>query len=201
MAMTEEKAEPQRQPWHDALSLRRRGTDATPERSAEQLDRAITSALARLAEHRLDGERRRHLAYAPDAGVSPIPAPMPARILVVDDEAMIRHLMTSVLTMAGYAVESAKSGAAALDRLMATAGAAEAIDLVITDTRMPGMSGWELIRGIRARWPAQRVLRISGFADAAGADAAGLDPATVPFLPKPFLPEELVRHVTLVLGR
>lgn len=178
---------------------KRRSTDRTEGRTTEAVDRATTRAMEHVAEARLADEQRRHLAFAPDAPQAPIPRPVRSRILVVDDEPMILRLVDAALTMAGYEVVPESTGAAALERL---AGSAGAYELVITNTRMPDMSGWQLIAEIQRRWPAQRVLRVSGYyaTDSEGPSPA-VDESAVAFLPKPFLPEELVRHVTALLTR
>jgi DNA-binding response OmpR family regulator len=67
------------------------------------------------------------------------------RILVVDDQADILELTSTVLEAAGYAVTTADNGLEALDRL-----AAEGFDLVLLDINMPEMDGWETLRLIRA---------------------------------------------------
>ena len=68
------------------------------------------------------------------------------RILVVDDQFTVRELQRSILSAAGYTVETACDGREALDAL-ATRGP---FDLVVTDLLMPGMDGLELLRTIRA---------------------------------------------------
>lgn len=176
---------------------KRRGTDHPEALTSEGVDRETSRAMEHVADGRAE-ERRRHLAYAPSVPEPAVPAPAAARILVVDDEPVVRRLLDATLTMAGYQVVAEASGQAALARLEGTPAA---FDLVVTDTRMPGMSGWQLIAEIRRRWPAQRLLRISGFYTDVEGPPPGLDPGSVAFLPKPFLPEELVRHVAVLLGR
>ena len=79
------------------------------------------------------------------------------RILIVDDEPFVRVALESYLTTAGYAVEAVGSGAAALTRL-----AAGVFDLVVTDNKMPGMTGAELTQTIKARWPKLPVVLFTG---------------------------------------
>lgn len=69
-----------------------------------------------------------------------------ATILVVDDEAMIRTLLTKFLTVRGYRVRAAKNGAEAL-----AMAAQQPPDLVILDMSMPGMNGLDVLRELRAR--------------------------------------------------
>ena len=68
------------------------------------------------------------------------------RILVVDDEAMIRDLCSHILSAEGYQVTTASNGMAALEEL-----GRSAIDLMITDIKMPGMDGLELFEQVKAR--------------------------------------------------
>jgi len=69
-----------------------------------------------------------------------------ARILVVDDLAYVRDALADLLRAAGYDVMTAESGPAAL-ALLARRGA----DLLLTDLYMPDMTGWDLVRAVRAR--------------------------------------------------
>jgi signal transduction histidine kinase len=69
----------------------------------------------------------------------------PARVLVVDDDPIMRELASAKLAEAGYAAVAADDGAAGLSRLKA-----EGADLVITDVDMPAMGGYELTRAVRA---------------------------------------------------
>ena len=69
---------------------------------------------------------------------------LPCRVLVVDDEPLIRELLVECLEIAGLDAETADCGQAAL-KLMKT----ESFDLVLTDMKMPEMTGLELIRRIR----------------------------------------------------
>jgi two-component system, chemotaxis family, sensor kinase CheA len=83
---------------------------------------------------------------AADATVASATASGPPRILVVDDQFTVRELERSILSAAGFAVETACDGREALETL-AERGS---FDLVVTDLLMPGMGGLELLRTIRA---------------------------------------------------
>ena len=72
------------------------------------------------------------------------PARPPRRILVVDDEVMIREMVTDFLSRSGYQVDTAADGAAAWDILQS-----QRYDLLVTDNRMPKVSGLELIKKVR----------------------------------------------------
>ncbi|MFP4055287.1 MAG: HD domain-containing phosphohydrolase [Candidatus Brocadiia bacterium] len=85
--------------------------------------------------------------------------PSDARILVVDDEPKICHMLEAALRPAGYAVESCLDGASALERFRA-----QPHDLVISDLRMPGLGGFELIRQIKEAHPHTMVVAITGHA-------------------------------------
>jgi len=78
-------------------------------------------------------------------------------ILVVDDDADACESLTNALRQSGYAVESARDGFEALERL-----ARSAPDLVLTDLRMPGMSGLELIQKIHEAKPGAPVILVTG---------------------------------------
>ncbi|MBC8096459.1 MAG: response regulator, partial [Akkermansiaceae bacterium] len=69
------------------------------------------------------------------------PARPPRRILVVDDETMIRELVTDVLSRSGYEVDTAEDGAIAWDKLQH-----QHYDLLVTDNTMPKLSGIDLIK-------------------------------------------------------
>lgn len=78
-------------------------------------------------------------------------------ILLVDDEPSIRFLLTTVLEQAGYRVETAEDGYAALRKIQQALP-----DLVITDLRMPNMNGFELLSVLRTRFPKLPTIAISG---------------------------------------
>ena len=80
-----------------------------------------------------------------------------ARILVVDDDQHIRHLLRAVLERQGYSVVEAKNGHEGLQRYRAAP-----TDLVITDMQMPVMDGLQMIRELRRAFPTARVIAISG---------------------------------------
>jgi CheY-like chemotaxis protein len=113
----------------------------------------------------------------------PDTARMPAalRILVVDDNHLIRRLLDLILEGAGYAPLESESGEDAL-ALVAQA----APDLCIIDEVMPGMRGSELIRNIRA-WPdpAIAAIPIIGISGRAGAERDLLEAGATLFVPKP----------------
>ena len=103
------------------------------------------------------------------------------RALVVDDEEFVRMATCNMLEELGYDTVEAGTGREA-EMFLRTG---EAIDIVVTDHLMPGMTGAELARTIRATWPRLPVLLVSGYADAEGIAA------DLPRLAKPFRQAEL----------
>jgi two-component system cell cycle sensor histidine kinase/response regulator CckA len=108
-----------------------------------------------------------HLRFPAAQGAVPEPVPvapaLPAglRVLVVDDEPMIRDVIGSFLRVADVAVREVANGEAALAALNQ-----EAFNLVITDLSMPEMSGMDLAREIRVSHPQIRILLLTGWAEA-----------------------------------
>lgn len=114
-----------------------------------------------------------------------------ATLLLVEDESGVRQLVTKMLTQLGYRVLEAGSGEAALTL---AAQHADAIQLLVTDVVMPGMSGPEVAQRLTALYPALKVLYLSGYPGEA------LTRYGVAFLPKPFTREALARAVRQALG-
>ena len=114
-------------------------------------------------------------------------------ILLAEDEETIRRLVTEVLTRNGYRVLAAAAGNEALE-LLERPGVA--VDLLLTDVVMPGMSGPDLARAARRHSPGLRVLYMSGYTSEP--DEAFEDP-DVDFIGKPFSPQALVAKVRDVL--
>ena len=108
-------------------------------------------------------------------------------VLVVDDEALVRHLAARALRRAGWAVIEAASGDEALE---AVAGD---LALVVSDVIMPGLDGLGLVRALRQRQPGLKALLMSGYADARQRKA--LVTQDIQFLGKPFRPADLVELV------
>ncbi len=105
------------------------------------------------------------------------------KVLVVDDDPVVRQSINRVLTNKGYAVITAETGEEALRKLNE-----EKYDAVYTDIRMPGMSGLDVAEQIKARRPWTPVVIITGYgtdAAEARAKAAGVSS----FLHKPLSPE------------
>jgi signal transduction histidine kinase/CheY-like chemotaxis protein len=118
-------------------------------------------------------------------------------ILLVEDEESVRRLARRVLESTGYRVLEATQGHEALAIAEQSLGA---VDLVITDIVMPGMSGQELSLRLRERQPTLRILYVSGYTDDAILQHGTLLPDTA-FLHKPFSPGLLTAKVREMLLR
>src|SRR3954464_10037166 len=105
---------------------------------------------------------------------------MLSRILVVDDEPMVRALIARVLTDQGYEVVAVANGRAALD---AARGADAAFDLIITNNYMPGLSGAELIARVREDFPTLPILHVD---DVTRRGRLPPLPTDIPTIYKPF---------------
>jgi two-component system, cell cycle sensor histidine kinase and response regulator CckA len=113
-------------------------------------------------------------------------------VLLVEDEAMLRELARRTLEGLGYRVLSAASGAEALEREEAHAGA---IQILLTDVVMPGMTGRALASEVRRRRPGICTLFVSGYADRIERPGR----ADEALLPKPFTPVALAGKLREVL--
>ena len=111
------------------------------------------------------------------------------RILVADDDAVIREGLRRVLTAEGYEVETVSNGRAALVRLEE-----KRFKLLVTDLKMPGMSGLEVLQSLRACQPELPVVLITGYAAIDNAVEAMKNGAT-DYLSKPFANEELISKI------
>jgi len=140
-------------------------------------------------------------ASAPKAVSQPL-APLeiaPKRILVVDDEPGVAGVLAEALGRVGHHVEVAADGAQALEIL-----AGRACDLIITDTKMPGLDGIDLYREVERRFPALRERMIFVTGDVLDAEKrAFLERTGAAFLTKPFDVQEVRRlaHQVLAGGR
>ena len=112
-------------------------------------------------------------------------------VLVVDDEASIRRLGSSVLSRAGYRVVTAENGVDAMERL---SGRVSEIDLIVSDLQMPGMNGLDFMVAFRKLNPTAKFLLMSGAADDPNC-IKSLPPEAGSILPKPFTVESLLGAV------
>ena len=129
----------------------------------------------------------------------PVPAAAPVRtgrprVLVVDDEASIRDLLTKTLALAEYDVETAGDGSAALGLLRESN-----YDLLIADLSMPGMDGLTLIRQVRHLRSDLPIIIITGFSSESSAiEAVNLDVTS--YLLKPFGVPDVLAAARKALG-
>ncbi|WP_425452518.1 PAS domain-containing protein [Methylobacterium radiodurans] len=131
----------------------------------------------------------RQEAVRPAAGTSQMPATR-GTALLVDDEELVRMSTADMLSDLGYAVVEAMSAEEALHLI----SEGEHFDLLVTDHLMPGISGTELAREIRAIKPSMPVLLVSGYAE-----RAGVDP-NLARLTKPFRKDELASSLAMLMA-
>lgn len=128
-----------------------------------------------------------------------VPTPQAARstrqrVLVVDDEASIRDLLSKTLALAEYEVDTAPDGTSALDRMRAFT-----YDLLIADLKMPGMDGLTLIRQAKRIKADLPVIIITGFSTESSAiEAVNLGVAG--YLTKPFRVPQVLAAASKALG-
>jgi signal transduction histidine kinase len=126
------------------------------------------------------------------------PPPRPdrrARILVVEDEPAVREVLVDVLAGQGHEVVACDDGAAALAHLDGPV-----FDLALVDLSMPGLSGWEVAKGLRATHPHVPIALVTGWGDQIDfgeARTRGIDY----LLAKPFNVDDMTRLVASVLAR
>jgi signal transduction histidine kinase len=113
-------------------------------------------------------------------------------ILVVDDDVMIAEVTAALLEDLQHAVIVANSAGEALDHLRERG---DAIDLMLTDHAMPGMTGIELAAKVREAWPELRIILASGYAEIPTGEGLGLFR-----LAKPYRREELEAGVASVMA-
>jgi signal transduction histidine kinase/CheY-like chemotaxis protein len=115
-----------------------------------------------------------------------------SRVLVVDDDKLVRRFISDSLRSLQYHVTEAENGTVAL-----AAMERERFDLLLVDFAMPGMNGAEVARTARERQPEIKVLMVSGYADSAAVESA---PGSARLLRKPFDLTELGAAVAETLG-
>jgi len=146
----------------------------------------------------LESQRPRGTGRPPAAAAAPVksasgPAGRP-RVLVVDDEATIRDLLSKTLALAEYDVDLAPDGRAALDRLRMIP-----YDLLITDLKMPGVDGLTVIREARRLKADLPVIIITGFSNEASAIEA-VNLGVSGYLTKPFRVPRVLAAAAKALG-
>jgi two-component system NtrC family sensor kinase len=116
------------------------------------------------------------------------------RVLVVEDDVLVRMVTIEAVEEAGYEVTAAENGADALSVLEREGGLLAA---VVTDVAMPGVGGIEVARRIKRDWPHLALILTTGYT----ADAIPVEemPASFAFVPKPFSTDDLVRRLAALL--
>ena len=104
-----------------------------------------------------------------------------ARILVIDDEEMLRKAMAEVLKLAGHEVEYAGGGREGIERFRQGA-----FDVVLTDLGMPGVSGLEVARAVKEVDPETFVILCTGWREIPGSGESLHDKGVDALLAKPF---------------
>ncbi|PWC83288.1 response regulator [Azospirillum sp. TSO5] len=112
------------------------------------------------------------------------------RVLLVEDDALVRMANAAVLDEAGIMVSEASSGEEALALLEADEG----IGVLVTDFAMPGMTGADLTRLVRRHRPGLPVLIVTGYAEKAVLQDLGREPG-IRILSKPIPPAALIGHI------
>ena len=119
------------------------------------------------------------------------------RILVVDDEPMIRDLLEQSLERTGYDCSFAENGEAALEKM-----ALVPFDVVVTDIDMPGMGGLQLVRHLRANPRTLGIPIIMVTSDSEVLRTEALESGVNVVLGKPYPEEQLIAHIQrLVMTR
>jgi len=128
---------------------------------------------------------------------APSPAPHArARILVVDDDPMMTQLVTDMLSLDGYRVETVPNGVAALEKVQV-----RPYDLILTDLHMPELDGAALYRELTRRQahPPRRIIFLTGTAGESEAHRL-VQETGLPVLRKPFNVVDLLELVQKTLG-
>ena len=119
----------------------------------------------------------------------------PATLLIADDDPGLRESLERTLTREGFRVILASDGRGALERLQGGG-----IDLVVTDLKMPGLTGIEVLRAAKAIAPDVDVILLTAFGTVEEAVKAMKDGA-YDFLTKPFRREQLLKLISKALER
>jgi DNA-binding response OmpR family regulator len=118
---------------------------------------------------------------------------MKGRILIIDDEATLRHSLTRILQGAGHAVTTAANGREGLDYL-----SQQPFDLVYLDIRMPDMSGLEVLRIVHRKFPLVSVILFTAQPDLNSAIQAMREGA-IDYLLKPLKPQLIIERTNILL--
>jgi DNA-binding NtrC family response regulator len=117
------------------------------------------------------------------------------RIMIIDDEKIVGDMVKISLEHEGYEVETFLNAAAALERLKA-----KKFDIVITDLKMKGIDGLEVLRTVKSLYPQTKIIMITAFASLDVAIEA-LRGDVHDFFPKPIKIKELKESIKKALAR
>lgn len=117
-----------------------------------------------------------------------------ARILVIDDEEIIRVSCERTLVPEEYEIDTAASGKEGLERFEQGE-----YDLVLIDLKMPGMNGIEVLVNIKKQRPEQKVMIMTGY-DTVEHIVEAISSGAAHYLEKPFTPDTLIERINEVLG-
>lgn len=117
------------------------------------------------------------------------------RILVVDDDADIRDLVSLKLKAAGIEAETASDGVAGLEK--ASTGS---FDLIVLDVMMPGLSGIDVLNALRTSGIRTPVILLTAKTQEHDVEA-GFNAGASDYVTKPFSPRELLARITALLQR
>jgi len=134
------------------------------------------------------------MSHRDDLSAAPS-GPDPAKILVVEDDPEIRHILDRFLVNRGHQVKLAGSADEALTLL-----AEEPIDLILSDVRMPGMSGLDLLREVKSRDPEIQLVMMSGYSSVRDAVEA-IQLGAEDYVEKPIDFRRLERVIAAVLEK
>ena len=121
------------------------------------------------------------------------------RVLIVDDEAMVRDLLADILTNAGYQAVIAPTW-----DMGETGFKSIGYSLVITDIFMPGRDGIEVIKDVQKNWPDVKILAISGGwgkTTPGQATLVATEIGATATMRKPFTPKDLIAKVEELIGK
>jgi len=117
-------------------------------------------------------------------------APRSGRVLLIDDEVVLRDAMAEALALAGHRVEAAAGGREGIQRFRPGE-----FDVVLTDLGMPEVSGLDVARAVKGADPAVYVVLCTGWGHVLGAEAPLCDRGVDLLLPKPFRVTDVVAAV------
>ncbi len=119
---------------------------------------------------------------------------MTGKILVIDDEDIVRRSCSRTLSPLGYEVrltQSSLDGLRMIDE--------EKFDLVLTDIKMPDMDGIEVLKQVRDRFPEMKVIIMTGYQSVENA-LKSVQLGAFDYIEKPFSPDALISSVSKALG-